>query len=311
MDNGLRRRHPPHIPVEERQEQRYDFRVTRRAVFTVLCFFAAGWAHAADLPKGMSIAPSHPLYYVTRDAYIRELPDNNAARIGQITKGQHLSVAGKVVVPKSKGPNWLALKRADGTYGYVFGAALLPMIDGTLKAPLQGKLAAPERPECRYIVSYEGRTRVADDIQQTADYDIAFECEGKSDTPLTFNAGMFITELPFEEQREIYQINIDLWDMRVNDEDALSVTALYDPSAQKVTFDRVNDDRLGNGKDVAAEPASDVPAALAGALKIAHRVWQDGVWDQLAQAAKSDTDGDATRQRDQPAPLPDDTIIDD
>jgi hypothetical protein len=195
----------------------------------------------------MSLVGGHSLYFVTRDAFVRELPDNNSARIGQIMKGQR--VAGKVVIPKSKGPSWLALKRPDGTMGYVFGAALQPMIDGTLKTPLQGKLSARERPDCRYIVAFEGRTKVADDTQQTADYDIAFECNSAdSDTALTFNAGMFITELPFEENREIYQINIDLWQVRVNGEDVLSATALYDLNAKRVSFDRVNSDTLGNGE---------------------------------------------------------------
>jgi hypothetical protein len=38
-------------------------------------------------------------------------------RIGRIMKGQRIIVAGKVVVPRSKGPSWLALKRPDGKVG--------------------------------------------------------------------------------------------------------------------------------------------------------------------------------------------------
>lgn len=264
--------------------------VMRRAVLAVLCCFAVP-ASAADLPKGMSLVDGHTLYFVTRDAFVRELPDNNANRIGQIMKGQRITVAGKVLIPKSKGPSWLALKRPDGAIGYVFGAALQPMLDGTLKAPLHGKLSARERPNCRYVVGFEGRTQVADELQQTADYDIAFECDGKdADKPLTFNAGMFITELPFEESREVFQINIDLWDVRVNEEDVLSVTALYDLNAKRVSFDRVNDDKLGNVKGIAPENASDVPSALTGAIKIAHRVWQPNAWTQLAQVPRGEAE---------------------
>ena len=260
-----------------------------RIVFVALVFLGAfpGSASAADLPKGMSIVPAHPLYYVTRDAYVRELPNNESARIGQIMKGQRLTVAGKVVIPKSKGPNWLALKRPDGTVGYVFSAALVAMIDGTLAAPLQGKLSAQGRPECRSVVAFEGRTQIAGETQQTSDYDVAFECAGRdADTPLTFNAGMFITELPFDDKRDVYQINIDLWDMRVNGEDFLSITALYDPNAKRVSFDRVNDETMHTPALIPPETAADVPAALAGALHMTYSILPTSIWDQLALTPK-------------------------
>lgn len=272
-------------------------RVMRRAVLAVLCVLTvaglAPSARTAELPTGMSIVPSHPLYFVARDAFVRELPDNNAARIGQVMKGQRLTVAGKVLIPKWKGPNWLALKRPDGKIGYVFGAALVPMIDGTLGAPLEGKVSSAGRPDCRYSIVFEGRTQISGETQQTADYDVTFECAGKnSAAPLTFNAGMFITELPFDEKRAAFQINIDLWDMRVSGEDVLSVTALYDPDAKRVSFDRVNDDKLGSGKGIAPESADDVPAALVAAIKIAHQVWQVRAWETLAQLPKPDADID-------------------
>ncbi len=264
--------------------------VLRCAILAVVCLLAAVPARGADLPPGVTLIPAQPIYFVVRDAFVRDAPDNNATRIGQVAKGQRLSVAGKVVVPKSKGTYWVALKQPNGTFGFVFGTALLPMVDGTLKAPLDGRLTAADRPECRYLVSFEGRTQVADDIQQTADYDIAFDCKSKTGEPLTFNAGMFITELPFEDKRELHQINIDLWDVRVNGEDILSVTALYDPAAKRVTFDRANDPALSAGNGIAAEPAGDVPAALAAALKIAHKSWQPAVWDKLAQVPKSEAE---------------------
>ena len=264
--------------------------VPRALLFVVLCLLAACPAMAADLPAGITLTPTQPFQFVVRDAFVRDAPDNNATRIGQVTKGQRISVAGKFVVPKSNGTYWLALKQPNGKIGFVFGTALLPMIDGTLKAPLNGKLAAADRPDCRYVVSFEGRTQVADDIQQTADYDIAFDCNMPNGAPLTFNAGMFITELPFAEKREVHQINIDLWDVRVNGEDILSVTSLYDPTGKRVSFDRGNDEALNTGRGIAAEPAADVPAALAAALKIAHKSWQPAVWERLSQIPKADAE---------------------
>jgi hypothetical protein len=265
----------------------------RRIAFAALCLFAAsavaGPTTAADLPKGMSLVPGHPLYYVTRDAFVRELPSNDSPRIGQIMKGQRLTVAGKVVVAKSKGPSWLALKRPDGKVGYVFGAALVAMIDGALKTPLQGKLSERDRPECRYVVSFEGRTQIAGESQQTADYDIAFECAGKNaDAPLIFNAGMFITELPFDEKSEVFQINIDLWDLRVKVDDILSITALYDPSARRVSFDRVNDDKMRTPALIPPEPANDVSGALAAALHMTYSILPTDIWDRLAQMSKAE-----------------------
>jgi hypothetical protein len=205
-------------------------------------------------------------------------------RIGQIMQGQRITVAGTVVAPRSKGPSWLALKRPDGKVGYVFSAALVAMIDGALKTPLRGKLSARGRPDCRYIISFEGRTQIAGESQQTADYDIAVECTGKdTDMPVTFNAGMFITELPFDGKRDAYQINIDLWDLRVTGEDFLTITALYDPNTKRVSFDRVNDDKMRTPALIPPEPAADVPAALAGALRMTYGLLPASTWEQLAQ----------------------------
>jgi hypothetical protein len=131
----------------------YDSRVLRRSLLTVLCLLTGSAATAADLPAGVTLTPTQPLYYVVRDAFVHDAPDNTATRVGQVVKGQRITVVGKTVVPKTKDAQWLALKRANGKIGFVFGAALVPMIDGTLKAPLQGKLSAADRPDCRYIVA--------------------------------------------------------------------------------------------------------------------------------------------------------------
>ena len=266
-------------------------RETRQAAVCalLLVFLALGQAQAQEMPPGVTLVPTLPRYFVARDAFVRAAPDNAAERIGSLAKGRRVAVLGKALVGKSKEAHWVALKLKDGRIGFVFAAAVVPAIDGSLRVPLKGKLAAPDRPECRYTVTYEGRSQVADDVQQTADYDVAFECSFRG-TPLAFAAGMFITELPFQERRDVFQINIDLWDMRVNDEDVLSVTALYDPMAKRVAFESVNDETLGNGKNVAPRPADNVPGALAAALAIAHAVWRERAWERLASLPKPESD---------------------
>jgi hypothetical protein len=249
-------------------------------------------AQAQDLPPGVTLTPTLPKYFVLRDAFIRAAPDNNAERLGGVAKGRRIPVLGKALVGKSKDAHWVALKLRDGRVGFVFGAALTPVIDGTLRTPLQGNLGGPGRPDCGYTVIFEGKSQVADDVQQTADYDVVFECSYRG-APLVFNAGMFITELPFQERRDVYQINIDLWDMRVNDEDVLSVIALYDPLAKRVAFENVNDEMLGNGKDIVPVHAADVPKALAGALQIAYMVWNERTWEILVTLPKPETDAAA------------------
>jgi hypothetical protein len=250
-------------------------------------------ANADDLPPGFTVTPTLPRYLVLRDAFVRELPDNAAERIGGVAKGQRIAVQGKVIVPKTKDTHWLAIRMRDGRIGYVFGTQLLPVIDGTLRTPLTGSLAAPQRPDCRYSVTFTGKSQVADDPQLTADYDVEFDCMWKG-AALGFSAGMFITELPFQDRRDVFQINIDLWDMRVNDEEVLSVTALYDPLAKRVAFESVNDDTLGDGKGIEPRTAEDVPGALGAALAIAHRVWRERAWEILATMPKPEpADGPA------------------
>src|SRR4051812_6065208 len=135
-------------------------------------------ALAADLPAGMTLQPIQQRYYVIKDAFMREAPDTSAARVGGVTKGQEVSVTGRAVYAKSKGNSlpWLQVKRTNGSLGYVFGDALVPMIDGTLPAPLEGKLEASGHPDCRYIVSFESKNPVPDEAQQTADYNVAMAC---------------------------------------------------------------------------------------------------------------------------------------
>jgi hypothetical protein len=268
------------------------------ALALLLSILGVAPANAADLPPGFTLTPTVPRYLVLRDAYVRAAPDNNAERIGGVAKGQRIAVVGKILVPKTKDTHWIAVKLRGGRTGYVFGTALVAAIDGALKAPLTGALAAPDRPDCRYTVTFEGKSQVADDVQQTADYDVALECVWRG-TPLAFGAGMFITELPFQERHDVFQINIDLWDMRVNDEDVLSVTALYDPMAQRVAFESVNDETLGSGNGVAPAPAADVPAALSAALAIAHKVWQERAWEILASMPKPELEVES----DEPAEL--------
>jgi hypothetical protein len=262
---------------------------SRDTVFGALVMSALAAAFfsaiAADLPSGYTMLPTLPRYLVLRDAFVRALPDNAAERIGGVAKGQRIAVQGKVIVPKAKDAHWVAIRLRDGRTGYVFGTQLLPVIDGTLRAPLIVSLAAPERPDCRATVTFTGKSDVADDPQQTADYDVEFACLWKG-APLSFTAGMFITELPFQDRRDVFQINIDLWDMRVNDEEVLSVTALYDPMAKRVAFESVNDETLADGKGVEPRPADDVPGALGAALAIAHRVWGERAWEILAAMPK-------------------------
>ncbi len=261
----------------------------RTAVFALLVIvLVLGPARAEDLPSGVTLLPTLPRYFVLRDAFVRVAPDNNAERIGSVAKGLRIAVLGKALVGKSKEAHWLALKLRDGRIGFVFATAVVPAIDGSLRVPLEGKLAAPNRPDCRYTAVFEGKSQVSDDVQQTADYDVAFTCSFRG-APISFGAGMFITELPFQERRDVFQINIDLWDMRVNDEDVLSVTALYDPMAKRVAFESVNDETLGDGKTVTPRPADDVPGALAAALAIAHAVWQERAWERLASLPKPES----------------------
>jgi len=185
---------------------------------------------------------------------------------------------------RAKGTEWIAvLIPKMGKYGFVYGTALAAVIDGRLKNSIRGNLTGAGLPSCHYRIFFEGKFKIEGEKQRTSDYRVPFQCDYKTKT-IKFTATMFLTEFPYQDRRkEVYQINVDLTGLPLEEEDVLSVITLYHPRKREIIFDGLNDKSMGSGKKVSPVKAEDVRKALIGAVEIAHQAWGKKLWRALAE----------------------------
>jgi hypothetical protein len=228
--------------------------------------------------KPVTIIPEKAPYVILRDINIRSRPETKSKRIGRFKKGSLIQSTGR-----AKGSGWIAVRTDKGKNGFIYFKMAAPLIDGSLKSNIAGRLAAAGLPACGYVIEFEGKSRIENELQRTADYNVPFECtrQGK---PLNFTATMFLTELPYKESGPaVYQINVDLRDMPLEDEDVLTVIVLYDKDKKQVAFDTVNDKSFASGTKIAPKKTPSHGAALKAALAIAYAAWGKAAWDQLSR----------------------------
>ena len=139
-------------------------------------------------------------------------------------------------------------------------------------------------PPCHYRIEFEGRVKVEGDLQVTSDYQLPLQCDYKKKT-IKFTATMFITELPFLDNRKpVYQINVDVHDIPMEDEDVFSSTTLYHYLKKEIVFDGVNKEEMRNAGKIAKMKVANVKEALKGAVVMAHQSWGPKIWAALAKA---------------------------
>ena len=250
--------------------------------------FAAGllWASApghaeTKSPKflGQILSASAATYIVLADANVRGKPLTKAPRVGRMRKGIRIQAAGK-----AKGTNWVAVRKEGEDWGFIYAAALAPVLNGSISAPLSGRLAGDDLPECEYNILYEGRHPVDGDVQIISDYAVALSCDLEGEK-LAFTATMFLTELPYRDLRkDIFQVNVDLPEVKDKEEEIMSVTSLYEYGKKEVAFHAVTIDSLARSQSKKNKKAEAIPAVLRAALEFAHAVWGPGVWAALRKA---------------------------
>tara|TARA_B100000214_G_scaffold90919_1_gene62812 strand:- start:68 stop:916 length:849 start_codon:yes stop_codon:yes gene_type:complete len=257
----------------------------RVKVCTVLSTAVLLWASApghaeSKSPKflGQNLSASAEIYIVLTDANVRGKPLTKSPRVGRVRKGIRIQAAGK-----AKGTNWVAVRKEGEDWGFVYAPALAPVLDGAIPAPLSGKLAGDDLPECEYNIRYEGRHPVDGDVQIISDYTVALSCDMEGGK-LAFTATMFLTELPYQDlRRDIFQVNVDLPEVKDKEEEIMSVTSLYEYGKKEVAFDAVTIDSMARPQPKNKKKAEAIPAVLRAALEFAHAVWGPGVWAALGK----------------------------
>jgi hypothetical protein len=212
---------------------------------------------------------------------------NKSAVVGRLIKNKRINSIGKV-----KGTRWIAVRRDGKNIGFVYGKALIPIIDGKLLKPISSTIIGRKDSNiklwpCIYKIKFIGKVKVEKSLQVTSDYNLEMECNYRKEK-IRINATMFLTELPYlKKMVPIYQINVDLYDIPMGTEDMFSTTVLYHAVANKLVFDGVNKKGLGSGKRIKKKEATDVSTALKGAVAMAHQSWGPIVWSELSRTQKN------------------------
>jgi len=157
----------------------------------------------------------------------------------------------------------------------------MPLVDGTLRTPLVGKVSLKHKRNCDYTVRFEGKSPAEGQVFEFADYRIKWNCVLDSG-PFTFNTPMFLTEGPYRgTSKRIHQITIDILGLAESIESVFSTHALWDRDSAQVTFDSMTLQRLSRVPEVTKVQAKSISDALHGAIKIAASAWNGPLWTSI------------------------------
>ena len=226
---------------------------------------------------GVKVEPYKGTYIVLKDVSIRALPKTKSKRKGSYKAGRRIQVVG--FAPGA----WVAVREKGRDVGFVYENVLLPLIDGTLARDLIGKASAKGKPatECRYIISFEGKSAVEGQVFEIADYDIVWDCN-REKRKIKFRTPMFITEAPYPlSQKRVFQITVDVVDLDGGYDEIFSTFILFNMEKGLVLYDGVSNEKYGRVPATKKFPAKTVSQALKGAAQIALQVWNKAAWKDL------------------------------
>lgn len=251
------------------------------AVLPLFFVLVAGTARAEDRKfLGLDITAHEGEYLVTKGANIRAKPKTGAKKLGTVKAGVQVHVVGRA----KGGAGWMAVQKDGKDYGFVYAPILLPMIDGTLDAPIKGKARIERRSPCNYTFEFRGKNTVEGEQYVYSDYEIVYRCR-ISGKPVQILAAMFMTEVPYLlTHKPVFQISIDLMDVENGFDEIFSTTFNYKRDKKKVVFAGVSIKKMGRPLKTAEWPANSVAGALTLAVEMAPGAWGKEVWKQLSQA---------------------------
>ncbi len=228
---------------------------------------------------GVNIEPAKSLYLVLKDANVRAKPETKSEKIDTVRQGSHVRGAG---VAKG-GAGWVAVVKDEKPFGFVYATALSSIIDGELKKELTGSVRMENGIRCDYIIRYRGRSEVEGEPIEIADYDLISTCRKKG-RRFRFFAPMFMTEGAYDmSDKQVYQINIDIVEIRADPDTVFSTVTFYHAKKRKVIFDSVTIKSYAGKKPLRSLAAATVPDALKAAAEIAFKSWNKKVWKTLVE----------------------------
>ena len=236
---------------------------------------------SSDPFAGITLVPAAKTYLVIKDINVRAGPKTKFALVGRLRKREQIKAAGK-----ARGTEWIAIKKNGKNFGFVYGTALVQMLDGRLLNPIRGNLESRTiegqyLPPCHFKIKFDRKSKVERELQITSDYILDIECDYKKNT-IKINASMFLTELPYLKPKDpIYQINVDLYNISIVDDNIFSVTVLYNTLNNAIKFEGVNTKEVMSKIKIASKKVMSVSAALKGAVVMAHQSWGPKIWSEL------------------------------
>jgi hypothetical protein len=252
-------------------------------LFLILLALLPEQVLAEDPFIGIQLSPSSELYLVLKDVNVRAKPMTKSRRVGRLKKNERV-----IAIGKAKKTQWIAVKKGQKKIGFVYGKALLPIVDGSLIKPIINNIVPSMGDDitqwpCHYQIKFIGKAKIERGSQITSDYDLAMECDYKNKT-IKINSTMFLTELPYLENKQpIFQINVDLFDIPIGAGDMFSTTLLYNSMKNKLVFDRVNKESLKSRKNVGERKVTGLRGVLIGAVEMAYQSWGPIIWSELSK----------------------------
>ncbi len=228
---------------------------------------------------GVNIKPAKSFYLVLKDANVRAKPETKSKKIGTVRQGGHVRSVG---VAKG-GAGWVAVVRSGRPFGFVYATALSSIIDGKLEKELTGSVRLGNGIKCDYIIRYRGRSEAEGEPIEIADYDLISNCREKGKR-FRFFAPMFMTEGAYDlSNKQIYQINVDIVEIRTGPDTVLSTVTFYHAKRRKVVFDSVTIKDYAGKKPLKSLDAATVAEALNAAAEIAFSSWNKKAWKTLVK----------------------------
>lgn len=257
-------------------------------LFSITLIFLLGESRAADPFANVKLSPTVKTFLALKDVSVRAKPRNKSARVGRLQKNERVTAIGK-----AKRTKWIAVKRDSKNLGFVYGTALVPVIDGEFVKPISSNIVTPKKESdnilwpCHYTIKFLSKSTVERSLQVTSDYSLEMKCDYKKRT-IRIEATMFLTELPYlGDKKPIFQINVDLYNIPVGAEDMFSATVLYHAMENRIVFDGVNKEPLRSKKIISKMVVKDIAEVLQGVVVMAHQSWGPIVWSELAKTRKN------------------------
>lgn len=246
-------------------------------IFLISMLFLSSFEAQADglFSKFTLEGQTGPHLVLKSNINVRAYPSTKGKKRSKLRRRETVEVLGK-----AKGTQWLAVQKDGQDLGFVYGAGLAPLIDGSLDAPLLGRvdMSKDHKPICTYKIIFDQHTMEEEIVFVSSDYQVKFSCQYETHF-FDFSAMIFMSEIPFNRDRKpIYQINLDLPEITTGYEDFLSASSSFHVKKGKVILDRVSLKAFKENDLTKELPAQTPQEALNAATKLHLMAFNTKAW---------------------------------